>query len=134
MPVYWTSDLEVGVPLIDQQHQQLFVKLNDLLEACQQRHGREMIGKVMKFLEYYVMFHFEAEETLMMNTQYPGRVSHRQLHQAFVRQFGELAKLLASDGPGPHVVIQANQIVLQWLNDHIRTIDKDFGTFLIARN
>ncbi|MHB1162771.1 MAG: hypothetical protein ACYC3V_20925 [Chloroflexota bacterium] len=34
MPVRWTPDLSVGVTLIDDQHKELFKRVNQLLEAA----------------------------------------------------------------------------------------------------
>jgi hemerythrin len=134
MAVQWTADLAVGVPQIDGQHRELFKKLNDLLEACQQRQGKEMVGTVLGFLGRYVVEHFQAEEALMASVQYPALVTHRGHHKSFLKSFGDLQKAFTAEGPGPHIVIQTNQVVLQWLNGHIRTIDKAFGEFLTSRH
>jgi hemerythrin len=134
MAVQWTSDLSVGVQEIDGQHQMLFKRLNDFLEACTQWRGKEMVVRVLLFLENYVSEHFAAEETLMLTSGYPGSARHRREHQQFVGSLTELKKELDADGPSAHLVVAANAAVLEWLQTHIRNVDKAFGAFLMAKN
>lgn len=58
----WTEDLSVGVDRIDEQHKELFEKINDLVEAIKSHTCKYKIGDVVKFLEDYVVFHFGQEE------------------------------------------------------------------------
>ncbi|MHB9035807.1 MAG: hemerythrin domain-containing protein, partial [Armatimonadota bacterium] len=59
MAVQWTPDLAVGVREIDDQHRELFKRVNDLLEAMSKGKGRDEIAKVVAFLGNYVVTHFE---------------------------------------------------------------------------
>lgn len=61
----WTEDLSVGVAEIDRQHQELFFQVNQLLEACHQAKGKEAVGKIVGFLENYVVRHSAKEEDYM---------------------------------------------------------------------
>ena len=49
MLVKWTPEYAVGVEEIDRQHQELFSRINDLLEACQRGEGKQEVGKVLSF-------------------------------------------------------------------------------------
>lgn len=65
MAIEWTQDLSTGSDEIDNQHKELFRRINSLLDACNQGKGREEIGKTVQFLEDYVITHFSAEEEYM---------------------------------------------------------------------
>ena len=41
----WSSELSVGIPKIDQQHQKLVGFLNELYDAMQAGKGRDVLGK-----------------------------------------------------------------------------------------
>ena len=130
MAILWTEDLAVGVSEIDNQHKELFNRINDLLEACNQGKAKEVVTEVIKFLEDYVVIHFGNEEKYMALYKYPGFISHKALHDQFIITFGELKDRLAADGPGGHIVIMTNRVVVTWLNSHIRNVDKELGAFL----
>jgi hemerythrin len=128
--IQWTRDLAVGVQIIDEQHQMLFQKINDLLDACNQQKGRQKVGEVLDFLGKYVVEHFSAEEDVMALRKYPEAPIHRQRHKEFLATFGEIKREFDAEGPGPHIVARTNQVVVGWLNSHIRAVDKKLGAFL----
>ncbi|MCL6588713.1 MAG: bacteriohemerythrin [Firmicutes bacterium] len=130
MAIEWTSDLEVGIEEIDNQHQELFRKINELLDACNQAKGREVVGKIIDFLGGYVVEHFQCEERYMGKYNYPEFKSHQAHHVQFIQSFGELKAKFETDGPGAHIVILANRVVVGWLNSHIRNVDRQMGAFL----
>ncbi len=130
MAIEWTEDLAVGIDKIDNQHRELFHQINQLLEACNQNKGREAVGKIIAFLGEYVVTHFGSEEELMQKYHYPEYKVHKTHHTQFINSFTELKAKFDSDGPGPHIVIMTNRVVVGWLNSHIRNVDKLLGDFL----
>ena len=66
-----TPDLMTGNKLIDSQHQQLFVAVNRLMDACAQVKGRYQIQSTVQFLSEYVTKHFADEERLQTKCRYP---------------------------------------------------------------
>ena len=133
MSIEWTDDLATGVERIDVQHKELFLRINNLLDACKTGKGREEVKKTIQFLDDYVVTHFTAEETYMQKYTYPEYNSHKLEHQKFAVNFTELKKQFEKDGPGVHMVVATNQIVVDWLQNHIRKVDKALGSFLKTR-
>ncbi|MDH4224609.1 MAG: bacteriohemerythrin [Deltaproteobacteria bacterium] len=130
MAVLWRNDLAIGVDLIDAQHKELFVRINQLLDACTQGKGSEEVGGVIKFLEDYVVTHFGDEQNLMTKYQYPEYESHFAMHVKFVEEFQKLKGLFEKEGATINFVIQVNQVVVDWLVNHISKVDKRLGVFL----
>ncbi|HBF37238.1 MAG TPA: hemerythrin [Firmicutes bacterium] len=130
MAIEWTEDLAVGVTIIDDQHKELYQRINQLLEACNQSKGREVVGETIKFLEDYVVTHFGQEEEYMQKYNYPDYPKHKGYHTEFIKSFQELKARFDADGPGAHIVIMTNRIVVGWLNSHIRNVDKLLGAYL----
>jgi hemerythrin len=131
--IHWTEDLTTGVAEIDSQHKELFKRINGLLEACSQGKGRGEVDKVIKFLEDYVVRHFSEEEKYMVDYSYPAYGSHKAQHLEFMGNFFSLKGEFESDGPGVHIIVRTNSLVIDWLRNHIRKVDKELGTFLKAR-
>lgn len=133
MAIEWSEDLAVGFQEIDNQHKELFRMINQMLEACNQEKGKEVLNEMIKFLENYVVTHFGTEENLMRLYNYPDYNAHKNHHEQFIKSFGELKNQLAATGPGTHIVVMTNRIVVNWLNSHIRNVDKLLGAFLKDR-
>ena len=130
MVFMWTEDLGTGVPMIDEQHQELFSRLNALLEACRQRKGREEIGQLLAFLDEYVIHHFVAEERKMAESNYPGMSTHKAEHREFVTQMLAIKKEAREHGAGIHVILMAVRASGEWLASHIRKTDKAMAAHL----
>ncbi len=130
MAIAWTPDLSVGLDQIDDQHKELFKKLDQLLEACNQGKGRVIIEELLRFLGDYVVTHFGTEEVYMDRFAYPETADHKRQHAAFIKQFVELKETFEKEGPGIHIVILTNRTVVAWLNTHIRNTDTKLGAFL----
>ncbi|MBI2264078.1 MAG: hemerythrin family protein [Armatimonadetes bacterium] len=130
MAMVWTEDLAVGVAEIDNQHKELFQRINNLLEATSQRRGKEELDGVLKFLEDYVVVHFGTEEKFMTLHGYPEYHPHREQHGNFIMDLRNLKKQYATEGATSYLVIQVQSRVCDWLRNHIAKIDKALGSFL----
>jgi hemerythrin len=117
MPRTWTPKLAIGVPPIDQQHQELFRRADDLLAALSRGDVLDEVVRLVDFLGQYVSTHFKAEEKLMASRGYPELVRHQLLH--------EVAK-----GANSRLGLQLNTMVGGWLVNHVGTEDAKIATFL----
>jgi hemerythrin len=131
----WTEDLSIGVELIDNQHKELFSRINDLVAAIQQHTCKYKIGDVVGFLDEYIIFHFGEEEKFMQEHRYPKYPQHKAQHAKFIANFNELKKELqkleGGKKPGSYdLSVETNQVVVDWILDHIVKVDKEFGAYL----
>lgn len=130
MAMGWTEDLSVGVDVIDQQHKIWFEKADQLFDAGKNGKAKEFISQMLDFLDDYTKMHFRDEEKYMLSIHYPEYETQKKLHTNFI---GELAKLkaeYAKSGGNIAVIINANQMVINWLIQHISTQDKKIGQFV----
>lgn len=126
----WSASLATGVDLIDQQHQELIKRINQLLEACNQGKGKEVVEEMLNFLEDYVKTHFRAEEKLQQDHHYPEYPTHKQLHDQFIQDIGNLKQQFESEGATLRLVVVINRKVVDWLTQHIMRADKALAAFL----
>lgn len=137
MEFKWTPDLSVGVDLIDNQHQELFKRINALRAAMSQGKGKLEIGKTLTFLEDYVVEHFTTEERHMRVHDYAAYPAHKAEHAAFVKEFLEFKKrfeALESQGAiTSFATIEIQRRLVDWLLNHIGKVDKALGTFLSSK-
>ena len=130
MPIEWRKNLEIGVAAIDEQHKELFVRFNDLLDACNQGRGRDEVSRLLNFLSSYVRIHFSAEERLQLRHDYPFYEEHRQQHEKFIADLARLEEQLDSEGASIGLVIETNKITTSWLIRHISRMDKELGEYI----
>lgn len=128
----WTPALAVGVKEIDDQHIELFARINKLLEALDRNSKTEVVLETIDFLEKYVEVHFGLEETYMDRFNYPAMDfnAHELQHTVFWENFAELKSGFAEHGPTKELGEQLQAQVCAWLINHISRVDTKLGAFL----
>ncbi|QOX65620.1 bacteriohemerythrin [Anoxybacterium hadale] len=133
MAIEWTSNLSVGVGSIDQQHQKLFDMANQLFEAGKNNKSKEFISPLLGFLDDYTKKHFKDEESYMLSINYPGFEGQKKMHADFIGALAKLKKEYEESGGNIIVILNANQMVVDWLLKHISVEDKKIGVFANSR-
>lgn len=126
----WTDALLTGYTPIDDQHKELFRRVNALLEAMGQGKGKGQVGEVLGFLSDYVVTHFGTEEEFMTARKYPGLLSHRLEHTAYTDKLKRLRDRFQKEGPSSLMAIESQQLLTGWWASHIGRTDKALGAFL----
>ena len=132
MSVPWDPNLAVGVPLIDEQHRELFRRVNALLALMHRGHSRLETEHLLVFLAGYTAQHFKAEERLMERHGFPDQVSHRQAHAAFEQRLEALHAKFAAEGSTCDLSIAVNRMVCGWLREHTSGADVSLARHLRA--
>ncbi len=130
----FTEDLLTGHDMIDEQHEQLFGYINNLLRACGEGRGRAELGNAIQYLMDYTEEHFSAEERLQNKYSYPDRVNHKKYHETFKRTIRELAEELDRDGTSVTLVGKINKSVGDWLVNHVKKQDVKVAKHIAKRN
>lgn len=117
------KSMSSGVATIDQQHKELINMLNAFLTASASGKGRDDLGKMIKFLGDYAVKHFAHEEKVMADHKCPFAQQNKDAHAAFLKDFTALGQKFEKEGPSLSFVMEVQQKVLTWLNNHIRGCD-----------
>jgi len=130
MAIEWDETLATGHGLIDTQHKELFSRVNKLLAACADGHGREAVVETLTYLEDYTRKHFAAEEGEMRAHAYPELEAHRRAHLEFIGRVSELRTEIERSGTGTFLVVSTNRTVVDWLLSHVKKLDRGFAEWL----
>jgi len=130
MAVVWTPDLSVGVKQIDDQHKMLFEKANELFEAGKEHRAKDYINTLIDFLDEYTRQHFKDEEAYMEEIRYPEIDAQKRAHASFVNELAKLKSDYNKTGGNIIVILNANKMVINWLTNHIRIMDKKIGDYV----
>jgi hemerythrin-like metal-binding protein len=128
----WTPDLSINHPTIDEQHQQIFIKLNELLSSITHAQ-KEGVTEFMRFLEVYVLVHFEAEEKLMKQCHYPDYMLHKLQHSDFINNINMLKQEYEQTQKAEfnlYLALKIQHTLANWLVHHIGESDQQLGIFL----
>lgn len=126
--VQWSDAMSVGNLHIDEQHQILIETINQLASA-ESLNDRPVIAMIIDELISYAAFHFEYEEQLMLNCQYPDIEQHQKVHQSFVDWISAVREEFLY-----HRRSQFGERILNylrdWLRNHILGEDQLYRPFL----
>ena len=78
--VTWKDFYSVGDPSIDAQHKQILDTINELYEAMQKSKDRAVLKPLLDRLLQYTLAHFQHEEQIMQEHEYPDFVQHTASH------------------------------------------------------
>jgi len=129
----WSEKLSVGIKTIDSQHQELFKRINNLVGAIKQHRCKDEIDGTIQFLEDYAKIHFAEEEKHMKETGYAGYEEQIQDHKKYLAALAEIkeqASLPRVPGGSYDLSATTNQVIVDWIVDHIMKVDMKFGEFL----
>ena len=122
--------MSVGVENIDEQHKIWFEKANELFEAGKQQRAKEYINTMIDFLDEYTKKHFSDEESYMEEIGYPELDAQKKAHASFINDLAKLKKDYNDGGGNLLVILNANKMVINWLTNHIRHMDKKIGDYV----
>ena len=131
--IVWNESLSVGVDLINEQHKMLIERINNLSNAVVKYLGHTKIIETLLFMTEYTDFHFSTEEKYMRELDYPAMVNHLNQHEEFKAMLRTLEEDFKEDGATKVVSKSINTFLGNWLLNHIKVVDVNFGKFLKER-
>ena len=131
----WKKEYSVNIQEIDDQHKRLIQMINDLHGVIVKKSNPGMVCEVLERLVYYTRTHFEDEETLMRNFDFPSYEAHKARHDQFIREVEELERRAKiSQGSEQLVGMEMLFKLKDWLVDHIVVMDMDYSRHVQTRS
>lgn len=131
MPLQWDPAWNIGIEVIDTQHQRWVEIFNALERSFLQGESMfDMQLAAFKEMLDYTHFHFDAEEKLMADSGYPDFSSHRRLHKDFdTLIYGHFRKHESGE---TMLTSEMLQLIRNWLIAHIQSKDQKIAAFLTS--
>ncbi|GLS24585.1 bacteriohemerythrin [Marinibactrum halimedae] len=126
MQLQWSSELELGIPVIDSQHQRIVEYINSVEQA---NHDQEKMRIILNELIDYTISHFAFEESLMEEAGYTFAKAHKKVHQLFTRRVETFTTRLDA---GEDITNDLLIVLKSWLVNHIKRDDKDYSDIVKA--
>ena len=127
----WTQALALKIGDLDDDHQQMLLRVNELLGAVA---PGDKTGILMAFNELRVeaQDHFANEEAQMQKCQYPDMAQHCESHQRLLYGLSRLQMTLNTEAhfassSGPFMFLE------RWFEEHMTRDDRKLAEFLKCR-
>lgn len=130
MGIHWEESMKIGVPAIDEQHEKLVLKFEELSKSVVEGGGVEGIGKLLSYLKEYAVIHFTDEENLMALYKYPGLEEQRKHHAIFKENIDKLTDMLIRNVPAREIAIKIDATLIRYFINHIRNLDVKMVDFI----
>lgn len=121
--IEWDPAWDLGVPLVDAQHQKLVSMIRELQEDARapESDSQTLLFILFEILDYAVT-HFTDEEALFMAKGWPGESEHLAEHEAFLLEARGLLETFRTDAS--EIRARTLSWLVAWLKHHILTVDR----------
>ncbi|HEX8985408.1 MAG TPA: bacteriohemerythrin [Bryobacteraceae bacterium] len=123
--IAWKEEYNVGIDVIDRQHQSLVRQIRRFQEAMLDGRAVQLRDELMVRLLGYIEFHFRFEERLMAEAGYVDLDAHKAQHSALTNQVLNLQRRIKQheEIASPEVM----RFLRHWLTGHIMKSDQKFS-------
>ena len=95
--------------------------------------GKDEINDTLNFLEEYVIKHFNDEEEIQQRYGYPKAKEQSIQHEYFKNELKQLRTSFDKTGESALLALNVQGKMINWIKNHIATLDKDLGEFIKKR-
>jgi len=129
--ICWDETFSVGDPQMDLEHQALIEIINQMIDHHPKPGWSGEIVGILEQLTSYANRHFDSEERLLKDRNYPQLRAQQQEHQFFRQEITMLGVDLMHDLSGQRGVPgKLMEFLRAWWIDHILVRDMQYRPFL----
>lgn len=121
--VEWDESLSIGIPVIDKQHQTLFLYINNLLE-CVLSAENQGLDSIFEKLHAYTEQHFSYEEKIFENFNFTLKNDHKSHHNALKSALQDNYTKYRNDTLKSSELME---FLLRWISEHITIEDRKYA-------
>ena len=129
--IKWKDEYSVGITHIDQDHKKLINLLNQFTVAYDHNMSESFEKEALEELINYTKYHFEREEKIMQEHDYPDFEAHQAKHQEMIKQVNTFVELY--NEKGHDALKDISEYLTVWLISHINGTDKEYSQYLNDR-
>lgn len=124
--IQWSKAYSVGNKAMDEQHKELFSMVNQFFK----QDDKQSAIILFESLASYIDLHFESEESLLRQINYPMTIEHIEEHQQLRQKFTALRKKLDNYDVDIHHKIAI--FLYNWLAKHILKSDMEYKSYALS--
>jgi hemerythrin len=129
----WNSQVELGHPLIDQQHKRLFSLSEAVAQTLADSEARRPAEEALRALIDFVRVHFATENGLMREADFPDAGEHARAHGQLLAELEEYCRKVQQGKNASLTVTGLVAYLWHWLIMHINAADRELVVWLRSR-
>lgn len=124
----WDISIALGIEEIDRQHRNIISLIQSIQN--QEPHTTRTTNEILQILRAHIADHFEKEEAIMADINFPSLETHQREHELFINHvvFFEIEKKFGVNDEDIRDALAT--FLANWFYEHIATHDKEIGVFL----
>lgn len=133
----WKDKYELGVHIIDEQHKELFRRVDAFVQTLRSSATWEekvkKVNETLEFMNGYVVEHFRDEEEYQKKIGYPGYEEHKKIHDNMVNYVVKVTEEYEKSGYNEQLMQQFGGKLLSWLINHVAAQDQRIADYAIKK-
>lgn len=133
----WKEKYELGVPLIDEQHKELFKRVESFMQVLRMASSWEdkveKVNETLNFMNTYVVEHFRDEEAFQQEIGYPGEEEHKKVHADMVNYVIAVTEEYKNSGYDEQLIQKFAGKLMAWLINHVASEDQRIAAYAISK-
>ena len=117
----------MGVAIFDKDHERLATQMSRINTALLEKHDRALALNLLESLIYETQAHFDHEEAVMRNLEFPEREAHVTEHTALIQQAKTMLQQIEN---GSTSMLALPKFLRTWLMDHIHITDRKYAAWM----
>jgi len=123
----WTKNMELGIPVIDNQHKMLLNIIVKLIEANKQHRNKYIIEEIIDEMEIYYNYHTKFEETFQTSINYSS-VLHLREHGEFKLKIKQCRAKVHIDNNLSDEILD---FLIQYFYNHTLNMDREMIQYFL---
>ncbi|MGL1893176.1 MAG: bacteriohemerythrin [Spirochaetaceae bacterium] len=130
----WSDLLSVKIDDIDDEHKELFKRINALLVAMLDKDKSYDLLEISNYIGDYINVHFRNEEKMLEKFKYPKLEQHKKLHHIYEEDFKQIQQKIINGDSKALILLDIQDKVVTWLIEHIAKVDHEYSVYLLDNN
>ncbi|MCE1228257.1 MAG: bacteriohemerythrin [Firmicutes bacterium] len=124
----WHPRYSIGIKVIDDQHQEIFLALSRLRNAVNMGGEGESVHELLEYFDLLTKRHFKTEEDFMRLHGYPDYEAHAEEHRQARLNLEDIQQRYRENDQA--LVSMVTTFVNGWMKHHISEGDFKYAAFL----
>jgi hemerythrin len=124
-PIQWDPSYALGIPIVDEQHQEFFRLANALLILSGGQNAEGHARDALEGLIDYACYHFHTEEEMLEERGYPAANlrTHKKEHESFREEVKQMRQRVYD---GEEILSAVVTFATRWFLTHITRKDVEY--------
>lgn len=127
--VPWNEKLTLGIEIVDEQHYEFLKRANKFIIKYLAEKKEEAVKEELEYLQDYLQYHFQTEETFQYESIYPDYLKHQAEHKQLIFRVKEMTIKLLDMENREMIMKDFADFIQDWVINHILTSDLKFANY-----